>query len=244
MAAIVVTSLAPRRRPPPAARPHLRDLAARRRGDGRARRPADPAPRRSAARSPDGPTVAIVAAAGAALLAQWAAHTAVALDGGMTQLDTLYYHGPYSARFLQDGTIGDLAGLGTSGSRLYPLEHRAAAHPRRHALRDRPPVAARQPRAPRRPGHGGLGHRPAPRAAAPSLARRPRWSPRSRPSWPPRPARPPATWRPPPSWCRRSPCSSPATCARPRPPWPAWRRGSPSGPSSRSRRRWWRSRSV
>ena len=67
-------------------------------------------------------TVGLTIAAGAALVAQWAAHTAVALDAGMSQLDTLYYHGPYSARFLQEATIGDLAGLGTSGSRLYPLD--------------------------------------------------------------------------------------------------------------------------
>ena len=76
---------------------------------------------------------AVATVATAALVAQWVAHTAVALGSGMSQLDTLYYHGPYSVRFLQDATIGDLAGLGTAGSRLYPLNsellHTLAAMP-------------------------------------------------------------------------------------------------------------------
>lgn len=78
-----------------------------------------------------GLTVVTLATAGVA--AQWSAHTAVALRSGMTQFDTLFYHGPYSARFLQEGTIGRLEGIGTGGSRFYTLSsellHALAAMP-------------------------------------------------------------------------------------------------------------------
>jgi hypothetical protein len=58
-----------------------------------------------------------VAAAGA----QWVAHTADALSRGMTHADTVWYHAPYSARFLQMGSLGDLGTLGYGQSRFFPL---------------------------------------------------------------------------------------------------------------------------
>jgi hypothetical protein len=60
--------------------------------------------------------------AAAAVFAQWAAVTAMAFQGGMTQSDTLWYHGPFSARFLQSRTLGNLDGVGYSAARYFPLD--------------------------------------------------------------------------------------------------------------------------
>jgi hypothetical protein len=53
------------------------------------------------------PTAAIVAAifAVSLLIADWATRTVDALHHGMTTVDTLWYHMPFAARFVQQGTI-------------------------------------------------------------------------------------------------------------------------------------------
>jgi hypothetical protein len=77
--------------------------------------------------------VAAAAVAAALVTAQWVSHTAYALHRGMTHPDTLAYHGPFAARFLQHGTFGSLAGVGNPPRRVYPLSsellHAAAAVP-------------------------------------------------------------------------------------------------------------------
>jgi hypothetical protein len=52
----------------------------------------------------------VVAAVGATALVatQWTTHVSVALDRGMTQPDTLWYHGSFAARFVQDARLADL----------------------------------------------------------------------------------------------------------------------------------------
>ncbi len=71
--------------------------------------------------------------AGALVTAEWVSHTARALDQGMTHGDTLTYHGPFAARFLQHGTFGSLAGVGGVSRQFYPqnaeLLHAVAALP-------------------------------------------------------------------------------------------------------------------
>lgn len=61
-------------------------------------------------------TVAVVAVG-----AQWVDHVVDALARGMTHADTLWYHAPYSARFLQMHGLGDLGELGYGQARFYPL---------------------------------------------------------------------------------------------------------------------------
>lgn len=54
-------------------------------------------------------------AAGAAvvvLAAQWFAHTLKALAHGMTEPDTLWYHGPFAARFVQEQSFTGIDHLG------------------------------------------------------------------------------------------------------------------------------------
>ena len=91
-------------------------------GRQRARRPgasgdveADP---RTASRREE-----IVAACAAVVLvgAQWSTHVADALTRGMTHPDTLWYHGPFSARMLQIESFGELGRLGYLPSRHFPL---------------------------------------------------------------------------------------------------------------------------
>ena len=52
---------------------------------------------------------------------QWTTHLADAFSRGMVQADNLWYHGPFTARFLQTGDFGDLGTLGYSESRAYPF---------------------------------------------------------------------------------------------------------------------------
>ena len=56
----------------------------------------------------------------AVMTTQWVAKTANTVSTGMTNPDTLLYHGPLAARFLQTGSFTDTAGLGTSADRYYP----------------------------------------------------------------------------------------------------------------------------
>jgi hypothetical protein len=71
--------------------------------------------------------------AAALVAASWVSHTARALHQGMTHGDTLTYHGPFAARFLQVGTFGSLAGVGGTSRQFYPqnaeLLHAVAALP-------------------------------------------------------------------------------------------------------------------
>lgn len=60
-------------------------------------------------------------AAVAVVAAQWTSHSVDALQRGMTHADTLWYHGPFSARFLQMGSLGDLDNVGYLQARYYPL---------------------------------------------------------------------------------------------------------------------------
>ncbi len=58
---------------------------------------------------------AVVAVAATALVtAQWATHVAVTLGRGMTQPDTLWYHAPYAARFVQTGRLTRWSDTGLS----------------------------------------------------------------------------------------------------------------------------------
>ncbi|HUF85295.1 MAG TPA: hypothetical protein VMQ81_11970, partial [Acidimicrobiia bacterium] len=59
--------------------------------------------------------------AGALIAAQWTTHVAVALGSGMTHPDTLWYHQPFAARFLQQHSFTGLEGLGYSESRYFPF---------------------------------------------------------------------------------------------------------------------------
>jgi hypothetical protein len=78
-------------------------------------------------RSSDGrrpsPLRLLAIGASAAVFAQWTAVTAMAFHGGMTQPDTLWYHGPFTARFLQERTLGDLERVGYSAARYFPLDN-------------------------------------------------------------------------------------------------------------------------
>jgi hypothetical protein len=58
-------------------------------------------------------------AAGLVVLAQWAARSFVALGHGMWNVDTLWYHAPHAARFVQEGWVTGLAP--TNGYRLIPF---------------------------------------------------------------------------------------------------------------------------
>src|SRR5437588_738416 len=78
-------------------------------GTGRfARRPG---PRRASApvKPPAGKGALVAAVASACLFAQWWAFTAPALEHGMGNIDTLWYHAPFAARFVQEGWITRLA---------------------------------------------------------------------------------------------------------------------------------------
>jgi hypothetical protein len=68
------------------------------------------ADRRSSRRTARSRRVETVAAtlAVAVVAAQWATHIADALSRGMTHPDTLWYHGPYAAKFVQTGRITGL----------------------------------------------------------------------------------------------------------------------------------------
>jgi hypothetical protein len=64
----------------------------------------------------------VATAALAVVAAQWCTHVAEAMAVGMTHADTLWYHGPFTARFLQTGGFGELGSLGYPESRYFPLD--------------------------------------------------------------------------------------------------------------------------
>ncbi|MEA2397119.1 MAG: hypothetical protein QOK25_675 [Thermoleophilaceae bacterium] len=79
----------------------------------------------------------VALATGLLVLAQWAARSFVALGHGMWNVDTLWYHAPHAARFVQEGWVTGLAP--TNGYRLIPfypdnaeLLHALAALPFHH----------------------------------------------------------------------------------------------------------------
>jgi hypothetical protein len=64
----------------------------------------------------------LVALGGAALIGfQWATHVGYALSRGMTYSDTMWYHQPFAARFVQHSSFDVLDGVGLEAARLYPL---------------------------------------------------------------------------------------------------------------------------
>lgn len=83
-------------------------------------------------RSPREEVVAATVAA-ALVAAQWTTHAAGTLATGMTHPDTLWYHQPFSARFLQRASFTGLDALGYSESRYFPfnseLVHAVATMP-------------------------------------------------------------------------------------------------------------------
>lgn len=75
----------------------------------RAREPgAEPAQRGGPA-APDRWTLALAGAAVGVVAVDWLRRVSLALDGGMANVDTLSYHGPYAARFVQDGSFASVA---------------------------------------------------------------------------------------------------------------------------------------
>lgn len=80
----------------------------------------EPEPQREA-RTPPRSEVTVVAIGVALVAVQWASHVAHAFRHGMTHSDTLWYHAPFAARFLQHGGFDDLGGVGLEAARLYPL---------------------------------------------------------------------------------------------------------------------------
>jgi hypothetical protein len=84
--------------------------------------PAGPPDRRAGRPGRSGRVDLLVGVGAVAVVsAQWLSHTVDALQRGMTHADTLWYHGPFSARFLQMGSLGDLGPIGYLEARYYPL---------------------------------------------------------------------------------------------------------------------------
>jgi hypothetical protein len=71
----------------------------------------------------------IAAAALAVVAVQWTSHVADALSRGMTHADTLWYHLPFAARFVQTRSFTGLGGLGYEAARWFPFDSHAV-----HAL--------------------------------------------------------------------------------------------------------------
>ena len=67
-----------------------------------------------------GEVVAAALATGVVVV-QWATHVGDAIDRGMVYSDTLWYHQPFAARFVQHGSFDVLDGVGLEAARLYPL---------------------------------------------------------------------------------------------------------------------------
>jgi hypothetical protein len=57
----------------------------------------------------------------AVVVLQWATHVGYALGHGMTYSDTMWYHQPFAARFVQHHSFDSLGGVGLEAARLYPL---------------------------------------------------------------------------------------------------------------------------
>ncbi|HMJ78135.1 MAG TPA: hypothetical protein VK507_19295 [Iamia sp.] len=84
----------------------------------------DAAPTSAAARRPDRAWWEWALAAGpvGVVVAQWVAHTADGIGRGMVHPDTLWYHGPFAARFTQAGGFGALDGVGYEAARWLPFD--------------------------------------------------------------------------------------------------------------------------
>jgi hypothetical protein len=66
--------------------------------------------------------VLLACAVGVSLVAvQWVSHVGDALGRGMTHPDTLWYHQPFAARFVQEGAFAGLDGLGYESARWFPF---------------------------------------------------------------------------------------------------------------------------
>ncbi len=63
---------------------------------------------------------AIAVIAVATVGAQWISHTAGALGHGMTEGDTLWYHGVFAARFVQEGSLAIFPDLGNAAQAFFP----------------------------------------------------------------------------------------------------------------------------
>jgi hypothetical protein len=63
---------------------------------------------------------AVAAVTVAVVLAQWISHTAGALGHGMTEGDTLWYHGVFAARFVQEHDLAILPDLGKAAQAFFP----------------------------------------------------------------------------------------------------------------------------
>src|SRR4051794_21226280 len=64
----------------------------------------------------------IVCAIGVALVVvQWATHVAYALGAGMTHSDTLWYHQPFAATFVQQHAFTGIDALGYDAARYFPF---------------------------------------------------------------------------------------------------------------------------
>lgn len=68
-----------------------------------------------------GEEVVVAAVATAVVTAQWVTHVAVAFSRGMTHADTLWYHGPYAARFVQEGRLTELTDRADVIQAYFPL---------------------------------------------------------------------------------------------------------------------------
>ena len=74
----------------------------------------------------------VAVAALAIVGAQWISHTAWALGHGMTEGDTLWYHGVFAARFIQAGRLDIFPDIGASAQGFFPANSQMY-----HALADR-----------------------------------------------------------------------------------------------------------
>jgi hypothetical protein len=75
---------------------------------GRLARGREPDPSAPGAPALGGPAVALAVAACAAVVAGWMVPTLGSLAGGMDRADTLWYHMPLAAKFVQTGSLGDI----------------------------------------------------------------------------------------------------------------------------------------
>jgi hypothetical protein len=72
-------------------------------------------------------TMAACVLASATVAAQWVAHVASAYGRGMTHFDTLWYHGPYAAQFVQTGRLLDLLNR-TDPTHTYAAQNSEVVH--------------------------------------------------------------------------------------------------------------------
>src|SRR6185437_6955116 len=65
----------------------------------------------------------IVAMVGVGMVVlQWSTHVAYALDNGMTHADTLWYHQPFAATFVQQHAFIGIDSLGYDAARWFPFD--------------------------------------------------------------------------------------------------------------------------